>query len=130
MSSLAKPEKERTSKTIKQLQPHQNQQEIQSASVSDKTFRASTSTASAVAYSEAVGTSESAVLQALRPRASTILYTILNSELGYHVPSQIPSWGIVYHPMACTGIFWAKIWDRGPGFGPLLYGTVASEVFF
>jgi len=32
-------------------------------------------------------------------------------------------------PWAWTGIFWAKIWDRGPGFGPLLYGTVASEVF-
>ena len=32
--------------------------------------------------------------------------TIPNSELGYHVPSQVPSWGIVYHPRARTGIFW------------------------
>jgi len=36
-----------------------------------KTFRASTSTAAAAAYSFAIGTSESAVLQALRLRAST-----------------------------------------------------------
>jgi hypothetical protein len=44
---------------------------------------------------------------------------IPNSELGYYVPSQIPSWGTVYHFRACIGVFWAKIWDRGPGFGPL-----------
>jgi hypothetical protein len=45
--------------------------------------------------------------------------TIPHYELGCHVLSQIPSWGILYHPRARTGIFWAKIWDRGPGFGPL-----------
>ena len=27
----------------------------------------------------------------------------------YHVPSQNSGWGTVYHPRACTGIFWAKI---------------------
>jgi len=37
----------------------------------------------------------------------------------YHVPSPIQSWGIVYHLMAYTSIFWAKICDRGPAFGPL-----------
>jgi len=26
----------------------------------------------------------------------------------------------MYHPSTCTGIFWAKIRDRSPGFGPLL----------
>ena len=35
-------------------------------------------TASAAAYSFAVGTSESAVLQALRPPASTDIYTVPN----------------------------------------------------
>ena len=34
--------------------------------------------------------------------------TIPDSELGYHIPSQISGWGIVYHPRACTGIFWVQ----------------------
>jgi len=49
--------------------------------------------------------------------------TILNSELGYHVLSQIPNWGIVYYPGAYTSIFWAKIQDRCPGFGPLIVAS-------
>jgi hypothetical protein len=40
--------------------------------------------------------------------------SIPNCELGYYVPPQIPSCGIVFRPRACTGIFWAKIRDRDP----------------